>query len=126
MFKWILAVSIGAIIMMAQQQVAANGADDNKEASAAGSLSSRLSEADTYIDLNTGKQFKVIYDGLNDIYNRDDLFSFDLFVNTRTRDTMWLDDAIVVNGALIRGEDGKYRLDPMKVKRDGDSYRVKL
>ena len=85
---------------------------------------SKFSETDTYLDLNTGKTFRMIYDGLNDLYNRDDLFALDLYVNTRTKDTMWLDDAIVVNNALLKDASGKYRINPMKVKRDGNSYKV--
>ncbi len=83
-----------------------------------------LSETDYYLDLNTGKVFQIMYDGLNEIYNRADLFAFDLYVNTRTRDTFWLEDAIVVNNALVRDASGRFRVDPMKVKRDGNGYRV--
>lgn len=87
---------------------------------------SKFNDADTYLDLNRGKQFHFIYDELNDIYNRADLLSLDLYVNTRTRDTFWMDDAIVVNNALLKDEtSGKYRIDPAKVKRDGNTYRVK-
>jgi hypothetical protein len=84
----------------------------------------KFSETETYMDLNTGKWFKVIYDGLNDTYNREDLFAFDLFVNLRTKDTFWLDLAVPVNNALVRDAAGSYRVDPMKVKRDGNGYRV--
>ncbi len=83
-----------------------------------------ISETDTYRDLNTGKAFTFIYDDLNGIYNRSDLLEPDLYVNTRTKDTFWLYDAIRVNNALIRDATGRYRVDPMKVKRDGDTYKV--
>jgi hypothetical protein len=84
-----------------------------------------LSESETYIDLNTGKTFKLIYDDLNAIYNRDDLFALDLYVNNRTKDTFWLEEAITVNNALVRDAEGVFKVDPMKVKRDGNSYKVR-
>jgi hypothetical protein len=86
---------------------------------------SKFSDADTYLDLNRGKTFRFIYDELNDIYNREDLLSLDLYVNTRTRDTFWLEDAIVVNNALLRDDAGKYRIDPARIKRDGNTFKVK-
>lgn len=98
-------------------------APDNRD-DAAEPTRAKLSETDTYLDLNTGKSFKFLYDGLNDIYNRDDLFGLDLYVNTNTRDTLWMDEAILVNNALLRDAAGKYRIDPMKVKRYGNTFRV--
>lgn len=85
---------------------------------------SALTETDTYLDLNTGKSFKIIYDGLNDIFNRADLFELELYVNTRTQDSFWLDQAVPVNNALIRDSKGLFRVDPRKVKRDGAGYKV--
>jgi hypothetical protein len=105
-------------------KVGATMTPDNREDAAAAPARVKLSETDIYLDLNSGKSFKFIYDGLNDIYNRDDLFGLDLYVNTNTKDTLWLDEAINVNHALLRDGAGKYRIDPMKVKRDGNSYRV--
>jgi hypothetical protein len=84
-----------------------------------------LSDKDPYLDLNSGKEFRLIYDDLNDIFNREDLFSLDLFVNLRTKDTFWLEQALVVNHALLRDAAGAFKVDPMKVKRDGDGYKVK-
>jgi hypothetical protein len=89
-------------------------------------IKGKFSESDTFLDLNTGKTFQLLYDGLNEIYNRSDLFALDLYVNNRTKDTMWLEDAIVVNNALLKDANGTYKVDPMKVKRDGNSYRVVL
>jgi hypothetical protein len=104
-------------------KVSATMAPDNRP-DAAAPTRAKLTETDVYLDLNSGKTFKFIYDGLNDIYNRDDLFGLDLFVNTNTKDTMWLEECIIVNNALLKDAQGKYRIDPMKVKRDGNSYRV--
>jgi hypothetical protein len=100
------------------------GSKNEDESTAEHTRNPNLSETDTYMDLNTGKAFQFIYDDLNGIYNRSDLLQPDLFVNTRTKDTFWLYDAILVNNALIRDDNGRYRVDPMKVKRDGDTYRV--
>ena len=84
----------------------------------------KISETDTYLDLKTGKTFRIIYDALNEKYNREDLFEFEFFVNTRTRDTFWLEDALLVNNALLRDAAGNYKVNPMKVKRDGSGYKV--
>ena len=123
MRKVLLSVGLFAVIISAQQ-VGALGTPGSRDE--AMSANSKFSEADTYLDLNSGKQFRFIYDELNDIYNRADLMSLDLYVNTRTRDTFWLEDAIVVNNALLKDEaSGKYRIDPAKVKRDGNTFKVK-
>lgn len=94
------------------------GSDNGQKA-----LRSTLSESDTYQDLNTGKVFKVMYDDLNEKYDRVDLFALDLYVNTRTKDTFWLEEPVLVNHALRR-DGAVYRVDPMKVKRDGNGYKV--
>ena len=86
--------------------------------------SSTRSETDIFIDLNTGKAFRFIYDELNDKYERDDLLAPDLYVNTRTKDSFWLAEAVPVNNALLRDANGNYRVNPMKVKRDGAGYKV--
>jgi hypothetical protein len=122
--KALLILGLSAFSFLGHQQVQATLAAENKDENTTSS-SSKFSEADIYLDLNTGKTFQVIYDGLNELYNRSDLFAFDLFVNTRTKDTLWLEDAILVNNALVRDASGKFKVDPMKVKRDGNSYKVK-
>ena len=115
---------ITLVAVLGINKVDASMAPDNREDAAPTPSRAKLSETDVYLDLNSGKTFKFIYDGLNDIYNRDDLFGLDLFVNTNTKDTLWMDEAINVNHALLRDAAGKYRIDPMKVKRDGNSFRV--
>jgi hypothetical protein len=120
-YKVLFALGLTAVLFIGQ--VNAIDTPDNRDESAS-TANAKFSETDTYLDLNTGKTFMFIYDGLNDIYNRSDLLSLDLFVNTRTKDTMWLEDAIVVNNALIRDAGGKYKIDPMKVKRNGSTFKV--
>ncbi len=119
--KTIIILTAALLTLTAPQSVQA---DNRQEATGTAARPAKLSETDAYLDLNTGKQFHFIYDGLNEVYNRDDLFAAEYYVNTRTRDTLWLDAAINVNHALRRDADGKYRIDPMKVKRDGQGYRV--
>jgi len=96
-------------------------APDNTQA--AGSKP-KHSETDPYVDLNTGKMFRFMYDELNDKYERDDLLTLDLYVNTRTKDTFWLEEALLVNNAVLRDGTGIYKVDPMKVKRNGNGYKV--
>ena len=123
MRKAILVTGLIGVLISAQQVGAFRTAGSRDESASA---STKFSEADTYLDLNSGKTFRFIYDELNDIYNRADLMGLDLYVNTRTRDTFWLEDAIVVNNALMRDDAGKYRIDPAKVKRDGNTFKVKV
>lgn len=85
---------------------------------------SKPSEAETYMDLNNGKVFRVLYDGLNEIYNRSDLYPLDLYVNVRTKDTFWLDEGVLVNNALLQDAQGNFKVDPSKVKRKGNGYII--
>src|SRR5262245_57430724 len=91
-----IAVLTASLALGGQQLLHAESGDD-----AVNRKRAKFSETDTYLDLGTGKSFQLIYDGLNDLYNRSDLFALDLYVNTRTRDTFWLEDAILVNNALL-------------------------
>jgi hypothetical protein len=100
------------------------GAGAACQSAEAKSGSAAISETDTYVDLNTKKTFRIMYDELNDKYERDDLFAFDLYVNTRTQDTFWLEAALLVNNALVRDAAGNFKVDPAKVKRDGSGYKV--
>ncbi len=122
MRKLVVAAGLFAVLISAQRVGAYQTPDTREEGASSGS---KFSDVDTYLDLNRGKTFRFIYDELNEVYNRADLLSLDLYVNTRTRDTFWLEDAIVVNNALLRDDAGKYRIDPAKVKRDGNTFRVK-
>ncbi len=120
--KLVMAGILAFTLAGGYRATATQQAENKDEAAAA--QGRKLSESDAYLDLNTGKTFHFIYDGLNDIFNRDDLFAAELYVNTRTADTLWLDDAINVNNALLRDAEGKYRINPMKVKRSGNTYRT--
>jgi hypothetical protein len=85
---------------------------------------SKPSESELYMDLNDGKVFRVFYDGLNEIYNRSDLFPLDLYVNVRTKDTFWLAEGVMVNNALLQDAQGNFKVDPSKVKRKGSGYII--
>jgi len=122
MRKVILAAGLLAVVVSAQQVSAVrtgHTGDDSLPVNA------KYNDADTYLDLNSGKTFRFIYDELNEVYNRADLLGLDLWVNTRTQDTFWREEAIVVNNALLRDDAGKYRIDPAKIKRDGNTFKVK-
>lgn len=122
MRKVILAAGLVAVLVSAQQVGAFRTPGSNDDSAPA---ASKFNDADTYLDLNSGKTFRFIYDELNDIYNRADLLGLELYVNTRTQDTFWREEAIVVNNALLRDDAGKYRIDPAKIKRDGNTFKVK-
>jgi len=58
-------------------------------------------------------------------YNRETDKPVKFYVNTNTGDTIYGKGRFVVNGYIVRGEDGTYKLDDAKVKIDGDEIKIK-
>jgi|GEM_PF-2275828 len=83
-----------------------------------------LSETDTYLDLKTGKTFKVRKDSQSGIYVGENMEPLDIYVNTNTRDTFSGPEGLLVNNALIFSN-GAYTVDELKVKRNGEGYKAK-
>lgn len=80
----------------------------------------------TYIDLNTGDTLDYIYDAdKKTVMNRSTNLPVDLYVNTYTGDTVYGRGRFVVNGLLMQGADGKWKLDENKVKIDGNELKIK-
>lgn len=82
----------------------------------------------SYVDLNSGKTVDVWYD-TDKGYTADRTTGnrVDLYVNTVTNDTLYGfgDDAVIVNHAVIMGDDGKWKLDEAKIERDGNKIKIK-
>ncbi|HEY0679576.1 MAG TPA: hypothetical protein VGD17_14930 [Chitinophagaceae bacterium] len=80
----------------------------------------------TYIDLNTGDTLDYFYDSDKKIVmNRISNLPVDFYVNTVTGDTVYGRGRFIVNGFILRGEDGKWKFDENKVKIDGDELKIK-
>jgi hypothetical protein len=84
-----------------------------------------LSETDSYIDLKTGKTIRIRRDPSTNQYTTAEMTPLDIYVNTTSRDTFWGPSATRVNGALMRGDDGMYTVDELRIERNGDGYKAK-
>lgn len=83
-----------------------------------------LSETDTYMDLNTQKTFTLRHDSQSGYYTASDMTPLNIYVNTTTRDTFSGPEGLLVNNALVF-TNGAYSIDELKVKRNGEGYKVK-
>jgi len=80
-----------------------------------------------YYDLNTGKSITLVKDentGLMlDAETKQPVY---IYVNENTKDTFYGATGEVINGQVIKTEDGKYKYEDLKIKVDGDGdYKVK-
>jgi hypothetical protein len=79
-----------------------------------------------YVDLNTGAPVDLYYDAdSRTTYNRDNDRPVEFYINTNTGDTVYGKGRFVVNGYLIREDDGSFSFDDTKVKVDGDELKIK-
>ena len=80
-----------------------------------------------YKDLGMGETVEIWYDavGLRTL-NKKTGAPIEFYVNTSTRDTVFGRGRFVVNSYILKGDDGKWKLDDGKVKVDGDELKVKV
>ncbi len=79
-----------------------------------------------YIDPNTGAPVDLYYNAHEKMtYDRETDKPVDFYVNTNTGDTIYGRGRFVVNGYLIRTQDGTLKLDDSRVKVDGDEIKIK-
>ena len=79
-----------------------------------------------YVDPNTGAPVDLYYNAHEKMtYNRETDKPVQFYVNTNTGDTVYGRGRYVVNGYIIRGEDGMFRLDDAKVEVDDDEIKIK-
>jgi hypothetical protein len=78
-----------------------------------------------YIDPNTGAPVDLYYNAHEKMtYNRENDKPVKFYVNTNTGDTIYGNGRYVVNGYIIRGEDGIFRLNDAKVTMDKDGLKI--
>lgn len=79
-----------------------------------------------YVDPHTGAPVDLYYNAHEKMtYNRETDKPVQFYVNTNTGDTVYGRGRYVVNGYIIRGEDGIFRLDDAKVEVDDDEIKIK-
>lgn len=80
-----------------------------------------------YRDLNTGETLDIWYDAVGiRTLNKKTGAPVEFYINTATNDTVFGRGRFVVNGYVIKADDGKWKLDDGKVKIDGDELKVKV
>ena len=80
-----------------------------------------------YRDLNTGETIDIWYDAVGiRTLNKKTGAPVEFYINTTTNDTVFGRGRFVVNSYVVKGEDGKWKLDDAKVKVDGDELKVKV
>lgn len=80
-----------------------------------------------YRDLSTGETVDIWYDAVGmRTLNKKTGAPIEFYVNTSTSDTVLGRGRFVVNGYVVKGDDGKWKLDDGKVKVDGDELKVKV
>ena len=80
-----------------------------------------------YRDLNSGETIEIWYDAVGiRTLNKKTGAPVEFYVNTVTNDTVFGRGRFVVNGYVIKGDDGKWKLNDGKVKVDGDELKVKV
>jgi hypothetical protein len=77
--------------------------------------------------LNTGEAIDIWYDkvGMRTL-NKKTGGPVEFHINTSTKDTVFGRGRFIVNNYVIKGDDGKWKLDDGKVKVDGDELKVKV
>lgn len=88
---------------------------------------SSCTEKTGYYDLNDDKPVTLVKDentGLMvDAETKKPVY---IYVNEQTNDTIFGATGKVINGQVVKMEDGKYKYDDLKVKLDGDGeYKIK-
>jgi hypothetical protein len=81
-----------------------------------------------YLDLNSGKRVELEKDAESGLMvKKDSREPVEIYVDTETNDTIYGRTGEVINGSIVKAEDGKYKYDDgskTKMDEDGD-YKVK-
>lgn len=84
---------------------------------------------DRYLDLNTGEAVELEKDSKTGLMVRKDTKEpVQIYVDTRTNDTIYGPTGKVINGYIVRLGDGKYKYDDgeYKIKNDDADYKKKV
>lgn len=75
----------------------------------------------SYYDLNNGEHVKLIKDeSTGMMLNADTKQPVYIYVNTKTHDTIYGVTGEVINGHVVKLEDGKFKYGSLKIKQDED------
>ena len=82
---------------------------------------------DRYIDLNTGKAVILEKDPNSGLMiSTETKKPIEIYVDTRTHDTIYGRSGKIINGSIVKNSDGIYRYDnDANVKNDADGYKIK-
>lgn len=123
----ILSVSLVAVLMSCNNKTKTADATSDSISMADVKAISAASEVipGSYINLRTGKTVYIVKDAKTG-YAVDSIeqIPVDFYINTATNDTLYM-TGLVVNNAIIREEDGTWKLDETKIKIDGDKSKIK-
>ena len=79
-----------------------------------------------YLDLATGDPIEIDKDESGVVINKETKEPVYIYVDTKNNDTIYGRTGEVINGHVIKLEDGKYKYDGLKVKLDEDGdFKVK-
>jgi hypothetical protein len=75
----------------------------------------------SYYDLNNGEHVKLVKDeGTGMMLNADTRQPVYIYVNTETNDTVYGATGEVINGQVVKLQDGKFKYGSLKIKHDED------
>lgn len=120
------ALVLGSLLCSVQLTAQTDTARKKMDSAMQNPARSNEAMAYTYIDLNTGDTLDYWFDSeKKTVMNRTSNMPVEFYVNTYTGDTVYGRGRFVINGLLLKGEDGKWKFDESKVKIDGDELKIK-
>ncbi|WP_207511520.1 hypothetical protein [Longitalea luteola] len=124
--KQLLAIT-GSALIIASCQDADNQSDVTEDTLATQESVDTTHKPNTqYVDLKTGQPVDLYYNPRKKrTYSESTNEPVDLYVNVATGDTIYGQGRYVVNGYIVKTEDGTYKLDNKKIKIDGDEIKIK-
>src|SRR5690349_15406643 len=115
------AIAVSKLVFAACQNLDQNKKRTEKE----GTEVKRATSSRRDVDPKKGTPFDLYYNAQEKMtYNRETDKPVKFYVNTNTGDTVYGGGRYIVNGFVIRGDDGIYRLDDSKVMIDGDELKI--
>lgn len=81
---------------------------------------------DRYLNLNTGENVEIIRDSTTGfMIDADSRQPIDLYVDTKSNDTIYGRTGKVVNGYVVKTDKGVYAYNDWDVKQDGEEFKAK-
>lgn len=92
-------------------------------------LVSACQSEERYLDLNTGERVDLVKDPATGLMVREDNGKpVEIYVDTETNDTIYGISGKVINGDVVKLDNGKYKYDDgeYKIKDDDADYKMKV